>query len=100
LPTASISPATSTPDGDVRLAHQLADDREGSPAVHVVPVERVHGGGANSDEHAIVGDGRPLDLAKVQHVGGAGPLLHEGLHRRSGLLCRHMRLPRSFSFAP
>src|SRR2546423_1692203 len=32
-------------DGDLGLPHQLADDREGPPAVHVVPVERVDRGG-------------------------------------------------------
>ena len=49
-------------------------------AGHQVPVADVDAGGADADEHVVLAGGGSGDCRVVQDVGGAVPVLDDGLH--------------------
>ena len=57
------------------------DPEDVGHAPHRVPDICMEGGRANPDQHLIVPDTRLIDLAHLQHVGRAIPVLDDRLHR-------------------
>ena len=78
------------------LAHQGRRHAYHEPAMHAVPVERVHRGCANPDQDASFGQGWPRDLPEMKRVGRAVSLLDDRPHRLISHCCRRDHHPFSF----
>ena len=82
LPTASTRPATSPPTVVLLgLAQTAAERADEVRAGHAVPLDRVDGSRVDAKQHLVVLDRRHVDVAQLEHVGQAVPLVDDRLHR-------------------